>query len=141
MDESVAKAAGATGVVLCCNPEFWEHLGISDNVQPGKRLKHLVNMAKGETFEKKRYPVVTTYQHLTPPTWHVLPSLDALKEAARGTTVKELDAVINMSARMSGLRNKGLHECPTCAAPLPEDENAILCMYRGATGRCACGAH
>jgi hypothetical protein len=106
-DPSVATAAGATGVVLCCNPAFWQHLGISDNVQPGKRLTHLVKMAKGVTFESKSFipgTCASRFQY----TWHALPSMDALRAAASNTSDKELDAVLNMSARVEGLRKQSV---------------------------------
>ena len=91
-DNTVAKAAGATGIVLCCNDAFWERLGISSNAQPGKRLALLVIMAKGETFERKSSPGDPARQQRT---WHVLPSMKALCDAAAETSVKELDAMLN----------------------------------------------
>lgn len=41
-------------------------------------------------------------------TWHALPSMDALRAAASNTSDKELDAVLNMSARVEGLRKQSV---------------------------------
>ena len=134
---SVAQAATETSVVIACTDDFWEPLGAADmdaRKQQGKRLGLLVKMATGKTF-----PTLSFRGGRSKYTWHVLPSQDALTEAAANTSITELDQVLNTSGRMKGLRKKGMSECPTCACPLPEDDLAILRMFRGAQGQCACG--
>jgi len=85
-ERSVAQAAGATGVVMACTEEFWADLGVIGNAKLGKRLTSLVKMAKGSTFPNESFP--NNSGRTGQPTWHVVPSMDALQTAAKDMSVK-----------------------------------------------------
>jgi len=134
-NDSVAKAAGAHGVAIACTPEFWNELGCDrHSSRAGAFLKLLVKMAKGKTFTNTRYPE-TAQRGSKRWTWHVVPSIEALKAQAHATSVQELEAVLNMQAKHSKLRNeRKLETCPACDTPLVENEIALMNMYRCARG-------
>ena len=85
-ERSVAQAAGDTGVVMACTEEFWADLGVIGNAKLGKRLTSLVKMAKGSTFPNESFP--NNSGRTGQPTWHVVPSMDALQTAAKEMSVK-----------------------------------------------------
>ena len=134
-EDSVAKEAGANGVAIACTPEFWRQLGCDRHSQrAGAFLKLLVKAANGRTFPATGYPE-TAQQGSKRWTWHVVPSIEALKAQARATSVQELEAVLNMHAKHSKLRNEQkLETCPECNTPLVQNEIALMNMYRCARG-------
>ena len=133
-EDSVAKAAGTSGIVIVCTPEFWQALGYDgDTNRAGARLKLLVKMAEGRTFHKQAFPKEAKLAGRW--TFHVVPSMRALSEQAEKTTVEELEGVLNMQAKQTVLRKiNGLEVCPTCDTPLAEDELTLVHVYRCAKG-------
>lgn len=144
LDDSVWKSAGANGVAIACTPEFWKALGCANNLESrvAARLKLLVRLANGSTFDRLRFPKKTGHEHSSDAclTWHVVPSMDALMEQANAMSVQDLDNVLNMKRKHSRLRTEAnLKTCPMCATPLvEEDDVALVHMYRYARGgQCA----